>query len=179
MTPAKPFTATGVERLVVVPSPSWPLLLLPQANTLPSAWSARTCESPEAIAVIPVAPVTAIGREEFSDRPRPSSPDESSPQVRTAPSVPRATLLLPPAATAAVAACAFVAIAPSASRCVTRIARRQHLSMFLGIVLCVRIVFNALEPFERHCLHERAAAGKFAASSQLRVARGPRRASWA
>ena len=37
----RPPTCTGVEWSVVVPSPSWPLLLLPQAQTMPLLRKAR------------------------------------------------------------------------------------------------------------------------------------------
>ncbi len=38
--------ATGSSRSVVVPSPSWPLPLSPQAHTAPSCWRATVCSSP-------------------------------------------------------------------------------------------------------------------------------------
>src|SRR5687767_2695992 len=40
-----PDTCTGVSRWVVVPSPSWPSLLPPQAQTVPSVRSATECFS--------------------------------------------------------------------------------------------------------------------------------------
>src|SRR5262245_25180496 len=39
-TPPGPFTCTGIGWLMVLPMPSWPLLLLPQPQTVPSAFSA-------------------------------------------------------------------------------------------------------------------------------------------
>src|SRR5687767_8381693 len=47
---ARPLTATGVGRLAVVPSPSWPKALKPHATMLPSLLIASECASPAAIA---------------------------------------------------------------------------------------------------------------------------------
>jgi len=46
-----PVTCTGVSRLVVVPSPSWPKELKPQQRTVPSEISAQLWLPPAAICV--------------------------------------------------------------------------------------------------------------------------------
>ena len=49
--PGLPVTiCSGAVRLMVVPSPSWPLALSPQAQSVPSACSARVWKSPAATA---------------------------------------------------------------------------------------------------------------------------------
>src|SRR5205809_288518 len=60
-TPVRKLTRTGVRRLVVVLSPSWPLSLAPQAQTEPSPLSARLNEPLAAIATTPSRPVIRIG----------------------------------------------------------------------------------------------------------------------
>ena len=45
------FTNTGVVRIVRLPSPSWPELLYPQAQRLPSALSAKLWYAPPDTAV--------------------------------------------------------------------------------------------------------------------------------
>ena len=62
--PESVFTATGVARVVVLLSPSWPWSLLPQAATVPSEYSARLWTAPDerAITVLPARmPVTGTG----------------------------------------------------------------------------------------------------------------------
>ena len=49
--PVSPATWTGSLRLVVVPSPSWPCPLDPQAQTVPSDRTARAWTSPAATCV--------------------------------------------------------------------------------------------------------------------------------
>jgi hypothetical protein len=59
---AKPWTATGVLRSVVVPSPSWPRLLYPQHTASPAFMTAQLFLSPTAIDVAPIEmPDTPIG----------------------------------------------------------------------------------------------------------------------
>src|SRR2546430_1488883 len=102
---------TGVNRSVVVPSPSWPLLLLPQPTTVPSPRSARTWRRPAAIAVTPVrncehgavAPTahtrTGVVTGSFVV-PLPTEPTAPLPQATTVPSTSSAALVLSsPAAT--------------------------------------------------------------------------------
>jgi hypothetical protein len=87
---------------VVVPRPSWPELLSPQAQTVPSERSARLRLSPAAIAVTLIRPVTCVGfllGEEVTV-PRPSWPSLFAPQAQTVPSERSARLCPPPAATA-------------------------------------------------------------------------------
>ena len=48
-----PLAATGVERSVVVPSPSWPLELAPQQLTVPAMSRAQLCWLPLLIVVTP------------------------------------------------------------------------------------------------------------------------------
>ena len=54
----KPVTWTGTLLSKVVPLPSSPLSLEPQAQTVPSERSASTKDPPVAICVTPVSPVT-------------------------------------------------------------------------------------------------------------------------
>ena len=61
VTPVSPLTGTGVLLLVVVPSPSSPAPLLPQARTVPSDSNAYASLLPPAMAVTPVSPLTGTG----------------------------------------------------------------------------------------------------------------------
>ncbi len=56
-----PTTWTGLERWVIVPSPSWPLRFSPQAQTVPSLLSATLKKRPPATAITPARPVTCDG----------------------------------------------------------------------------------------------------------------------
>src|SRR5512132_2066766 len=56
-----PLTCTGVGRSVSVSLPSWPLLFPPQAQTVPSDFSATVCARPAATAVTPLNPLTCTG----------------------------------------------------------------------------------------------------------------------
>src|SRR5207247_1320942 len=91
-----PVTPTGVVRLVVVPSPSSPFPLKPQASTLPSDLSARLYSlPPAAMATTPLpapSPVTPTGVVRLVVVPSPSSPALFFPQASTLPSDLRATL---------------------------------------------------------------------------------------
>src|SRR6266446_4958889 len=60
-TPPGPSTCTGVLLLVNVALPNYPSLLNPQAQTVPSLFSARLCENPTARAVTPLSPLTCTG----------------------------------------------------------------------------------------------------------------------
>ena len=86
----RPPTCAGVERSVVVPSPSWPLLLLPQAQTAPSPRRARACAEPPAMLVTLLRPPTCAGVERSVVVPSPSWPLLLLPQAQTAPSPRRA-----------------------------------------------------------------------------------------
>src|SRR5450759_5273975 len=93
-------TTTGVLLLVVVPLPSWPSRLRPQASTWLAEVRAKLWEKPPAIAVtvVPEGRLTATGMLLLVVVPLPSSPEKLSPQARTWPVAVRARLwLLPPA----------------------------------------------------------------------------------
>src|SRR5205807_1383526 len=60
-TPVAPGTTPGVLLPVVVPFPNSRLSLSPQAQTVPSLFTARLKRSPAAMAVTPVSPVTWTG----------------------------------------------------------------------------------------------------------------------
>src|SRR5437870_1511420 len=85
----RPETLTGVDRFVVVPSPSWPWMLSPQQRTVP-ATSAQVSSRPAAIAAAFVRPETLTGVGRLVVVPSPSSPEPLSPQQRTVPSASRA-----------------------------------------------------------------------------------------
>ena len=77
----RPDTATGTLRRVVVPSPSWPLLLKPQHSTAPACVSAQVWYEPMFTAATPLPrPVTATGRELLALAPCPSWPEVPRPQ---------------------------------------------------------------------------------------------------
>ena len=87
----RPVTCTGPAGSVVVPLPSWPDPLEPQASTVPFDFSASTWKSPAESWVIPLpAPIVFTGRVTgMLDRALPSWPALSSPQARCCPSPPR------------------------------------------------------------------------------------------
>ena len=67
-------TCTGVLWVVVVPLPSWPLLLLPQAQTVPSLRRAREWYLPPEMLVTLLRPLTCTGVERSVVVPSPSWP---------------------------------------------------------------------------------------------------------
>src|SRR5450759_144027 len=81
-------TATGVLLLVVLPLPSWPLLLLPQASTWPVEVSARLWRLPPAMAVVPEGRLTATGVLLSVVVPLPSWPKPFKPQAQAEPGDP-------------------------------------------------------------------------------------------
>src|SRR6266566_3559332 len=84
MTPLRPCTWTGVDRSVVVPSPSAPWSLSPQAVTVPSDRSARLWVLPAATCTTSLP--AAMSRYSVRRRtvvPSPRSPSELSPQLAT------------------------------------------------------------------------------------------------
>ena len=85
--PVSPDTCTGVDRFVVVPSPSSPKLLDPHAQTVPSLLRATVWSPPAETAMTPVSPDTCTGVK---------VPD---PHLQTVPSLLRATVWLDPAET--------------------------------------------------------------------------------
>src|SRR5882672_9906744 len=85
---ARPDTATGTDRSVVVPSPSCPSLLAPHAITVPSPSSARLWSSPAEIATIPLSPLTATGLVLQGTVLKPADGQVSGPVVVPSPSWP-------------------------------------------------------------------------------------------
>src|SRR6266536_2991300 len=62
LTPLRPTTSTTrLGRLLLVPSPSAPLIFAPQHLTPPAPVSAQVCRTPAAIAVTPLRPETSTG----------------------------------------------------------------------------------------------------------------------
>src|SRR5260370_760141 len=104
----RPLTETGTLLLVVVPLPNCPTQLYPQAQTVPSLFSARPCRPPPAMAVTPVRPITrpGVGIPNGIDAveppvvPLPSCPWVFCPQAQTLPSLVRARLCSAPLAMA-------------------------------------------------------------------------------
>ena len=100
--PSRPFTAVGVDRLVVVPSPSWDHALRPQQRARPSDVSAQVKSLPAATAVAtPSSPVTVLGTNPPLSVPSPSCPALLAPQHLMAPLVISAHVWRSPASTAA------------------------------------------------------------------------------
>src|SRR3972149_3420284 len=89
---------TGVLLFIVVPSPSWPSLLLPHAHTVPSFLRATVCTPAVAIAETPVSPLICTGVFLFINVPSPSWPSLLVPHAHTVPSFLSAMLCAPPAA---------------------------------------------------------------------------------
>src|SRR6185369_3543460 len=92
----------GEYRFVLVPSPSWPLVLSPQAQKVPSRFTARTCRFPAETAVQSCADVTLTGAlcTPPSAAPVPSWPSSFRPQAQRVPSTLMAKEVEPPAAIA-------------------------------------------------------------------------------
>ncbi len=89
----------GVVRLVLVPSPSWPVVFEPQAQRVPSVRRA-TLWSPPAAKVSQLVSVPIwMGVRRSVVVPSPSCPEALSPQAQRVPSVRWAMLWSPPAAT--------------------------------------------------------------------------------
>src|SRR5436190_360454 len=59
---ARPLTAVGVDRSVVVPSPRRPLALLPQHLSAPAASTAQVCSLPPATCVVTLSPAVSTNR---------------------------------------------------------------------------------------------------------------------
>src|SRR5919199_86150 len=99
--PGRPLTCTGVLLEAISSSPSWPLILCswplvlePQAQTVPSFFRARLYELPPAMASTPSRPSTCTGVLLEVIVPLPSWPLPLSPQAQTVPSPFRAKLCL-------------------------------------------------------------------------------------
>ena len=71
-TPLMAVTATGRLRVVVLPSPSWPVLLAPQARGVPSASSTRLVSPWTLRALAPLSPLTGPGVKRLKSVPVPS-----------------------------------------------------------------------------------------------------------
>src|SRR6266446_3846546 len=84
-TPPGPSTCTGVLLSVNVPLPNCPRALFPQAQTVPSLFSARLCSAPPAIAVTPLSPLTCAGVLLLVNVPLPNCPEPFNPQAQTVP----------------------------------------------------------------------------------------------
>src|SRR5439155_1385811 len=98
---ARSWTATGLWRSFVVPSPSSPSSLSPQHLTRPPLVSAQVRSPPAAILFTPFArPETATGLWWSLVVPSPASPQLLSPQHLTRPRLVRAQSCSPPAAIA-------------------------------------------------------------------------------
>lgn len=92
-------TEAGVERSVVLPSPSRPSVFSPQHQSIPAAFAAHEWASPAANAVaVPEIPVTGVGEGRSVDEPSPIWPLSLSPQQNTSP-LATAHECCPPAAT--------------------------------------------------------------------------------
>src|SRR5437016_2105975 len=84
--PVTPPTRTGVDELVVVPSPSCPSAFRPQHCTVPSERSAQVCWNPPLTAVALGSPATRSGVRVPMVLPLPSCPSAFRPQHCTVPS---------------------------------------------------------------------------------------------
>ena len=92
-------TRTGVRRRVVLLSPSWLDPFAPHAHTVPSAFSARLCCPPAAMATTFVRPLTVMGVVRRVVLPSPSCPSLLAPKAATVPLLRSARLCCAPAAT--------------------------------------------------------------------------------
>mmetsp|Transcript_12085 Transcript_12085/g.54622 ORF Transcript_12085/g.54622 Transcript_12085/m.54622 type:complete len:240 (+) Transcript_12085:734-1453(+) len=74
--------------LAMLPTPSWPCLLLPHAYALPSAVTTTVCDLPHdpSTTLMPASALTSVGAALLSTSPRPSWPVSFLPQVNTRPS---------------------------------------------------------------------------------------------
>ena len=72
----------------MLPTPSWPCLLLPHAYALPSAVTTTVCDLPHdpSTTLMPASALTSVGAALLSTSPRPSWPVSFLPQVNTRPS---------------------------------------------------------------------------------------------
>jgi len=62
-----------------------PKTVVPQAQTVPSLFSARLCSPPPAIAVTPLSPLTCTGVLLLVNVPLPNCPEPFNPQAQTVP----------------------------------------------------------------------------------------------
>ena len=80
-------TATGDERLVVVPSPSWPEVFPPQQYAVPALVNAHVCRPPAVAAVKRISPRTATGNSRRVETASPNCPSPLEPQQYAAPAL--------------------------------------------------------------------------------------------
>src|SRR5688572_24767775 len=97
MPPVSPVTATGDDRWIIVPSPSWPCRLSPHAHTVPSDLIAREWLKLEWIARTLPSPPTCTGVWRSVVVPSPTEPRSFRPQAHTVPFDLSARLCQPPA----------------------------------------------------------------------------------
>jgi hypothetical protein len=99
----RPVTCTGPMTGFLLPMPSWPSWLLPQASTVPFDRSASICPQPADSWVIPLPAATMLtGRVTGElEGVLASCPALLSPQPQTEPSVPRTAPVHRPAVTSA------------------------------------------------------------------------------
>ena len=64
-----PITAAGACRSVVVPSPTWPLVFVPQHLTVPLPRSTQVCDAPPAATATGPVPMLKLGRVTGTDEP--------------------------------------------------------------------------------------------------------------
>src|SRR5438445_138911 len=100
---------TGVLAARLLPLPSWPMLLSPQVQTVPSLRSATLWTVPAATAVIPPRYATCTGVVDCVVLPLPSWPLLLLPHAHTVPSFRNVTVCAAPVATCGVTACAVAA----------------------------------------------------------------------
>src|SRR5688500_8864483 len=91
-------TCTGVERSVVVPSPSWPYWLEPHAHTVPLDFTTTVWSQLAPAPTTPLMP-TGVGWARSVVVPSPSAPSLLLPNVYTSPSVVTTAVCLWPVAT--------------------------------------------------------------------------------
>src|SRR5215472_8775742 len=87
ITPERLLTCTGVLLFVVLPLPSSPFAFSPQAQTVPSLFTARLWSQPAAMAITPERLLTAMGVELGTFVPTPNSPKPFPPHAQTVPSL--------------------------------------------------------------------------------------------
>src|SRR5580704_17349370 len=96
-------TGTGTVELVLLPFPTAPKLLKPQARSVPSVLKARLSSEPPARATTLLSWATGAGTLVLVVLPLPSSPKPLPPQAQTVPSGFSARLSIEPAAIATTA----------------------------------------------------------------------------
>ena len=114
LAPFKTLTCTGADLPIVVPSPNWPKLLAPHAQTVPSDFRTAICQVPPVMAVTPLRPLTCTGVVLWVVVPSPK-PSVFHPHTQTVPSDFRANVQEPPAVTCGVVEADNVPLATAAT----------------------------------------------------------------